>query len=243
MDSEYKPEIQISPTTSDTSIAQALARQKKMKRLLPLLIVLAFLVCGFNTSFIPSASMLPTLKVGDHIIEMRTWLAYPMGRMPARGDIILFHLPAELDDQALSSNSDQAQANSDTVNNGKTPLQKLSDLRNDILIKRVIGLPGDTVQVLDNDVYVNGKKLIEKHQIVPVDTSGETYSLYKYAVNSPLVVPEGELFVLGDNRNNSDDGRFWGTLKRSAVVGKYLGVIYHENSNGRNRQRARNEHL
>ncbi len=238
---EFKPELKIEPKESDSAVDRYTLRQKRTKRLLPLLLILAFLVCGFNTSFIPSTSMLPTLKTGDHIVEMRAWLAYPMGKMPARGDIILFHLPPELDNQGLSSSEDQAEAKAEKDFTSKNPLQKLSELRNDILIKRVIGLPGDSVQIHDNDVYINGQKLKEKHQIIPVDTSGQTYALYKYAVYQPLVVPEGELFVLGDNRNNSDDGRFWGTLKRSAVVGKYLGVIYHENKDGRNSQRAKSE--
>ncbi len=242
MGSEYQPEIHLSPTASDSRFERAAARNKRMKRLLPLLLILAFLVCGFNTSFIPSVSMLPTLKVGDHIVEMRAWLAYPMGKMPARGDIILFHLPSTLDDQNVSVSADIQQSENSSEGKLKTPLQKLSDLRNDILIKRVIGLPGDSVQVQDNEVFINGKKLLEKHQIVPVDYSDGSDPGYKYAVRSPIVVPEGELFVLGDNRNNSDDGRFWGTFKRSAVVGKYLGVIYHENGDGRNSQRAKKEH-
>lgn len=79
-------------------------------------------------------------------------------------------------------------------------------------IKRVIGLPGDHVQIHDGGVYVNGKRLTEKYIAAPPDYSGCTYC--------DVTVPRNDLFVLGDNRDNSSDSHEWGLLPRGNVIGR-----------------------
>ena len=79
-------------------------------------------------------------------------------------------------------------------------------------IKRVIGLPGDHVQIHDGGVYVNGHRLTEKYIAAPPDYSGCTYC--------DVTVPKNDLFVLGDNRDNSSDSHEWGLLPRGNVVGR-----------------------
>lgn len=81
-------------------------------------------------------------------------------------------------------------------------------------IKRVIGLPGDQVSVQEGAVYVNGRALAEDYIAAPPNYEKD------------LVVPEGELFVLGDNRNNSSDSHEWGTVPVEYVVGKALFVYW-----------------
>jgi signal peptidase I len=203
-------------------------KPRNMKRMViasGVLTVLVFILWAFTTNLIPSRSMEPTLLPGDHVVVMRAWLAYPFGKMPERGDIITFHPPKSADNdpnmtQSSVSNQDNSDAPSSLVSLPRKP-------KREILIKRVIGLPGDTVQIKMGVVYVNGKPLQEDYQTTPVDDPQEAD--YPYAsYNSPLKVPPGHLFVLGDNRNNSDDGRFWGTLDRKDVVGKYVRVLFHE---------------
>lgn len=80
-------------------------------------------------------------------------------------------------------------------------------------IKRIIGLPGDMIQVLDGTVYVNGEALREPYILAMSNKSGEWR------------VGEEEIFVLGDNRNNSDDSRNWGSVAREEVIGKAV-VVY-----------------
>jgi signal peptidase I len=80
-------------------------------------------------------------------------------------------------------------------------------------VKRVIGLPGDEVEVKNNAVYVNGQRLDESYIKVTTNPDGNWQ------------VPAGQLFVLGDNRNNSDDSRGWGTLPMANVIGKAV-LIY-----------------
>lgn len=122
-------------------------------------------------------SMIPTLQNGEYILVNR--LAYKTGQ-PARGDIIVFSLPAD---------------------NGQD------------LIKRVIGLPGETVHVSDGSVTINGVKL------------QETYIAQDPLYFGDWIVPEGNLFVLGDNRNDSRDSHQWGLLPLENVIGKSV-LIY-----------------
>lgn len=201
--------------------------QRRLWMIFPFLLVLIFLVYGFTTHFIPSPSMEPTIKVGDHILVMRSWLAYPFGRMPARGDIITFVIPL----------SRLGEGESEEEARGRVKVSPLfSEPRKgeDLLIKRVAGLPGETIQIVGRDLFINGKK-------TPVDFPVEADPSfgYPYAVDKPLTLGPDELFVLGDNPDNSEDSRFWGPLKREEVLGKFIGVLFHEGAGGPNRRAAR----
>ena len=93
-------------------------------------------------------------------------------------------------------------------------------------IKRVIGLPGQHVLIKDGDVYVNGKKLSE-----PYLTKGQKTSIEGYESNTiDEKIPNDEFFVMGDNRDQSSDSREWGLLKRSAIAGRFMVVLYPRNS-------------
>lgn len=218
-------------------------RKKRKVRVfsLILLLILVFILVGFSNNFIPSDSMEPNLRTGDHAATMRAWLAYPMGRMPARGDIIVFQLPKEMDFMGGGEESETPTDDSGEPKNFATKLKdKLVERqkKGDLLIKRVIGLPGETVVVKGKDVFIDGKKLDEPYPKLDADSDG--YAQYA-TEEKPLKVPQGELFLLGDNRKTSDDGRFWGTLKREAVVGKYMFVLYNEGSEGRNTKIAEDQ--
>lgn len=81
---------------------------------------------------------------------------------------------------------------------------------NKYFTKRIIGLPGDFIELKDGKVYINGELLEENY------TKGETWSL----TEDSLVVPEGRYYVLGDNREHSSDSRYFGTIEKSDMVGK-----------------------
>lgn len=89
-------------------------------------------------------------------------------------------------------------------------------------IKRVIGLPGDQVVIRDGQVLVNGRELDQPYLL-----GSPTYCLSGYACQSdPVTVPEGHLFVMGDNRGNSSDSREWGALPFDRVVGQAWLIYY-----------------
>ena len=219
---------------------------KRIAMLFTMLMFLVVLMLMFSSDFIPSKSMQPTLEPGDHILALRSWFAYPMNAMPARGDIITFRIPvAQLDGPdpdgpPAPSDPDSQDPNADDGADHETFASFFkAHSKTEVLIKRVIGLPGDKVLLKGNTVYVNGRILKEDYKTIAPDTYAIAMSAY--AVRAPLKVPPGELFVIGDNRNNSDDGRFWGTLKRKYVIGRFIHKLYNEGAEGPNVLRAQSE--
>lgn len=171
------------------------------------LIIRPFFVQAF---FIPSESMEPTLlghdeargrpdTVHDHIFVNK--LVYRYGD-PHREDIIVFKAPKEADEESRRRSQPQQE---------------------NVLIKRLIGTPGDTIEVKEGAVYRNGTRLKEPYIKEPMDPGLEPK--FKYAGRSPVTLGPGQLWVMGDNRNDSNDSRFWGPLDRSRVIGK-ASVIF-----------------
>ena len=222
-----RPSEPIGDTDGPEAVQNPAARayHRRLKITLPILVTLILMMSGFTSHLVSSGSMSPNLLRGDHIITMRSWIAYPGGRMPNRGDVILFHSPI-LADGNRASRDDVADKEGQLAG---------YQAAGDILVKRVVALPGETVQVINNIVYVNGTKLPMDYQVLPANL--EEGPDYKYAVDAPLVVPSGEVFVLGDNYDNSEDGRFWGTLPRNEIVGRCVGVLFHEGQAGPNSAR------
>ena len=184
------------------------------------LIVLLFRSFVVEPFRIPSGSMLPTLKIGDFItvnkneygLRLPVWhTAVTDTSMPKRGDIIVFH---------------------DGVN------PKLD------LIKRVIGLPGDHISYVNRQLTINSHKIPEVFvgkKLVPADSVNQLVSEYHEDLMGVehnvyvmpwmpssnfkgVIVPKGELFVMGDNRDNSDDSRYWGFVKKDQIIGKATNV-------------------
>jgi signal peptidase I len=95
-------------------------------------------------------------------------------------------------------------------------------------IKRVIGLPGDTVELRAKQIYINGQALEEPyvHYLSPASTGGEVTSLDVRERYGPVTVPPDQYFVMGDNRDNSQDSRYWGFLPRAHVKGKALMIYW-----------------
>jgi signal peptidase I len=197
------------------TVPEALA--SLLRTIIVALFLLTFL---FQPQLIPSESMERTLLVGDFLLVNKQIFA-PNGNdstlsrwlMPhrevTRGDIVVFHHPDP-----------------------------------PYLVKRVVGVPGDRIRIEDGHVMVNGVAQDEPYAAfepairgtVPDEFPGKVYSDYQIdshwwremqslTSNGELVVPAGEYFVLGDNRNHSFDSRFWGFVPRQAIVARPL-VIY-----------------
>lgn len=130
--------------------------------------------------FIPTESMVPTLQVDDRLIIEK--VSYYFGS-PERGDIIVFHPPETLRQQQPNFK--------------------------DALIKRVVGLPGETVYVSGGQVFVDGEPIAESYIEEPPG--------YEWG---PEQVPENSYFVLGDNRNRSNDSHAWGYVHEENIIGR-----------------------
>jgi signal peptidase I len=190
-------------------------------------VIVAFLLIEgtlVQARVIPSGSMENTVLVGDHLIVSRlgydagvpfTAWHVPLWRNPKRQQIIVFRAP-------------------------------LPEEGNPDFIKRCIGLPGDHIKVVAGNVFVNGVKLNEPytahsagyadayvenyppetiHSIGPGVTSEWAEDFSNHVVNGEIVVPPGEFFMMGDNRDNSRDSRFWGFVPRGNIIGTPL-IIY-----------------
>lgn len=183
--------------------------------LLVVLLLRSFLYEPFQ---IPSGSMLPTLKIGDFILvnKYHYGLRLPVlntrfvsNNDPEHGDVIVFRYPE------------------DTRIN---------------FIKRVVGVPGDVITYRDKVLYVNGKPqqqtLLAKlppsrpqQLLLNENLTGDSHRIYR-DVHRPVMdgsweVPEGHYFVLGDNRDNSKDSRYWGFVPEELLVGKATAVWMH----------------
>jgi len=160
------------------------------------LAVILFLVINLISARVrvDGFSMRPTLEDGEFVLISR--LAYQFGNFK-HGDIIVFRPPMYPEAGFFRR---------------LLGLPNISDDYEDY-IKRVIGLPGDTVKIENGTVQINGALINETYIAAPPEYFGQ------------WTVPEGDLFVLGDNRNNSADSHAWGFLPKQNVLGKAV-VIY-----------------
>src|SRR5438094_23758 len=136
--------------------SQSARYQCQLKILFAILLVVIFLVYGFTTHLIPSLSMEPTLKPGDHILTMRSWLAYPGGRLPARGDIIVFQWDPKK--HPVLGDGEPGPVGASESDQGGPRRIGVFRTKGEVLIKRVAAIAGDKVQVRDDEVFVNGKR-------------------------------------------------------------------------------------
>jgi len=167
------------------------------------LLVKAFLAQAF---FIPSASMEPQLRKGDRVVVSRT--AYRLHDV-RRGDIIVFPSPAV----PAEKEGVVARVAHDVLES-----VGLRDPGDRELIKRVIGLPGETIQGVDGHVLIDGRRLVEPYLTDQVLTS--TFG--------PVKVPAGRVFVMGDNRTNSHDSRSAdvGPIEVKTIVGRAIARVW-----------------
>ncbi len=195
------------------------------KSFLPVLVIVlilrSFLIEPFQ---IPTGSMIPTLEVGDFILVNK--YAYGV-RLPIIGTKIM-----DVDDPERGE-----------------VMVFIPPHENKPYIKRVIGLPGDTVRYEDKNLYINGE-LIDKEYVEPitVDTSigGLAGTLFTETINgvehatqhidavgrrrarTTWVIPNGHYFMMGDNRDNSSDSREWGAVPEQDIVGKAVAIWMHK---------------
>jgi signal peptidase I len=158
---------------------------------------------------IPTGSMENNLLIGDHLLVNK----------------FVFGPTATLD-RALLPVRD--------ISRGDIVVFKYPEEPERDFIKRVIGLPGDTVELRAKKVYVNGQPLDEPyvHFLTPASDLSEVTSMDVRERYGPVTVPSSQYFVMGDNRDNSQDSRYWGFLPRGHVKGKAL-LIYWSYESGR----------
>ena len=167
-------------------------------------LIKTFLVQAF---YIPSGSMESTLEVGDRVMVNK--LAYRFGD-PSRGDIVVFDSPfAEEDDSesipaAVLRNIGEALGFSSPASE---------------FIKRIIAIPGDTIAIRDNQVIVNGEIIFEPY----------LHPGARMRDMEERTIPEDTVWVMGDNRNNSQDSRFFEEIEIDSIVGRAFVTVWPPN--------------
>jgi signal peptidase I len=159
---------------------------------------------------IPSGSMKPTLKVGQRVIVDR--FSHRLGASPKVGEVIVFRPPAGADDGVCAD----ARQGAGTPYPCGTAAAKPDD---STFIKRVVAMGGDTVAIKDGHVIRNGRRTSESF-IAPCAAGGDCD--FPRAIR----IPEGHVFLMGDNRGESDDSRFWGPIPVAWVIGKAFGTYW-----------------
>lgn len=175
---------QVEPPTESwwTRLRQS---QRENFQILGIALALAILIRLFvaEPRYIPSDSMDPTLQIGDRLVVEK--VSYRL-HAPQAGDIVVFYPPAQFE-------------------------QQFGFIPDKAFIKRVIGTPGDRIQVSNGTLYRNGQPLTEPYIAEPP----------AYEMNA-VQVPNDSLFVMGDNRNNSNDSHVWGFLPQQNVIGRAI---------------------
>jgi signal peptidase I len=169
------------------------------------LFIRAFIVQAFD---IPSGSMMPTLLPGDYILVNK--FTYGI-RIPFMNTRILSYKEPKRGDVIVFI----------------YPKDPSKDF-----IKRVIGTQGETVQIVKGKIYINNEPIPDPWGYF---NKNESPGFISEVENfGPVVVPEGSLFVMGDNRNNSEDSRFWGPLPLDDVLGKAFIIYFSWNGKAEN---------
>jgi len=176
---------------------------------LPVLILVALVVAiiiktfFFQAFYIPSGSMIPTLEINDRVLVNK--LSYRFWAIE-RGDILVFDSPEAIDvERSFPARVLRSIGEATGLTSPDT-----------VLIKRVIGLPGETVAVIDNQVYVSGNPIAEPY--LPENTTMRDFE--------EVSIPVDHVFMMGDNRNQSRDSRFFGAIPRDDIVGRAFVSVW-----------------
>lgn len=161
------------------------------------LLIQAFLVKPYR---IPSESMVPTLQVGQRVLVNRIGNRF---NAPHIGEVVVFHPPAGAETNQCGDQRRQPDQACDL------PTPQRSNVN---YIKRVVAGPGDTVYIKGGHAYVNGKR--QKDGFTRPCEGGTGCDFPR-----PITIPANHWFMMGDNRGESDDSRFWGPVPRSWIIG------------------------
>ena len=194
------------------------------------MVALSIRAVVIESYYVPSESMLPTLLIGDHVfvnkfaygarIPFTDWFLPPV-RDPQRGELIVFALGR-------------------SPEGGICPIDECPGARVEGFVKRVVALPGDQVEYRRGALVLNGEQVssVETGELF-TDEGGREYAVKREDLagcihevldlpghpglnHPPLIVPDGRYYLLGDNRDNSNDSRRWGTVRREELKGPVI---------------------
>ena len=183
---------------------KSVAREYFESLVIAVLLALFVRTWVFQAFKIPTGSMEPGLLVGDHLIVNKMIFAPGLGGL------------------------EQAILPSRPIQRGDIVVFKYPEDPDRDFIKRVIGLPGDTLEVRRKRVYINGEPLEESYvqYLQPPSSGREARPEDRRETYGPVTVPPAQYFMMGDNRDNSEDSRYWGFMPASYVKGQALFIYF-----------------
>ena len=216
-DNDEDPVTEKPPTKIPAKILMREYSESLVVAVVLALVLRFFVISAYK---IPTGSMVPTLKVGDLIFAYRLPYGFPIpfsggerwsAKLPERGDVVVFRYPGN-----------------ESIN----------------YVKRIVGLPGDRIQIRNKHLFINDAESTyqarssdvirdlpggEDYQAFDEGFAGSTHSVILNRADEtdffgPVVVPPGHLFVLGDNRDSSDDSRYWGMVPVKNLEGRVVMV-------------------
>jgi signal peptidase I len=166
---------------------------------------------------IPSSSMEPTLDIGQRVLVNR--LGHRLGDSPNVGEIVVFHPPKGAEAEVCGDRS--------SGESTPRPCDRAVDERDDSqpFIKRVVAVGGDTIAIVDGHVIRNGRRASEPFAARCTDTEACNFP-------QPIHIPRGYVFLMGDNRGDSADSRYWGPVPQSWVIGRAFATYWPPNRVG-----------
>lgn len=209
----------MSPDPAAAKVADGKGKEKSRTNSLIELVVIVLVAIGLALAIqawivkpyrIPSGSMEPTLKVGQRVLVDRIGMHFGG---PKVGDIVVFHPPKDAEQQVCGpaphmvtpggAACDSPQPEESTTN----------------FIKRIVAGPGDTIYIKEGHAYLNGKRESDSY-IAPCGGGSECN------FPTPIKIPAGHWFMMGDNRGESDDSRFWGPVPTGWIIGQAFATYW-----------------
>ena len=187
---------------AETTFRKSTAREYFESLVVAVILALFVRTFGFQAFKIPTGSMEPNLLVGDHLLVNK----FIFG--PATSGLERTLLPMR------------------KVERGEVLVFKFPEEPERDFIKRVIGLPGETLEYKDQRVFINGMPLIEPYAHYQLPATGEGNSSDPRVRYGPVTIPGDHYFMMGDNRDDSQDSRYWGFLPASYVKGRALFIYW-----------------
>lgn len=179
-------------------------------------VVLALLIRYYvgTPTIVKQRSMYPTFKQNERLILNRLYRTTHI--TPQRGEVITFEAPSVTYVEPEEANSTNPTAKYERESKGwfSDFIYNVLEINKTSYIKRVIALPGEHLEIKDGKVYINGEELEENYLQENVTTESMEGSFYD------IVVPEGTVFVMGDNRSGSSDSRMFGCIPYEKIEGK-----------------------
>jgi signal peptidase I len=211
-----KPASDSSESLKHEPTTKSIIREYAEALIIAIILALTIRVFFVQAFKIPSGSMIPTLLIGDHILVSK--LAYGI-QLPKDCEFQMAFPPVTCFSSTIVMNFDPPQR-------GDVIVFRFPEDENKDFIKRLIGTPGDVIEIHNKNVLVNGEAFVDKEFTQRVDPGIIDGRINPRDNFGPITVPADSYFVMGDNRDQSLDSRFWGFVKMDKIKGRAFLVYW-----------------